>query len=219
MWNCRQQMAAASGRAEPACARLKPGEIADLRIYLENLPQTRRKDPDYVLRPAAEGRASFSAAGCARCHSGRAAPERRKDRLCPSAAAASLWNHPDAVLPVRQPVGRDEMSAISSYLWSLDGHGDSSKGARLAARRCAGCHGVSAPPLQSTAGETAAIPLLAALWNHGPEMQSALSRGHARWPFLSGRDMANLLAWLEEGAPLAPGRAGTQDVARQRRSR
>lgn len=97
--------------------------------------------------------------------------------------------------------------------------GDPSRGRRLFARKCAGCHSNGAATLISNERKVAPPSFLTLLWNHGPAMRAAMSRKGLAWPRLSGAEMADLSAYLarrrsSEASEIAGGSAGIDRPSR-----
>ncbi len=118
--------------------------------------------------------------------------------------ASSMWNHGLKALPNAPSLSQADMGAIAGYLWSLQLFvtGDAREGERLFSNKgCGSCHRDPStnPVLNTTAaryGKVDAIATSAALWNHQPEMFEAMAKRSGTWPTLTGREMANLLAFL-----------------------
>jgi cytochrome c2 len=73
-----------------------------------------------------------------------------------------------------------------------------------AAKGCARCHASNAwdkpgPDLARYRGRFSAIFVAQAMWNHGPEMASVMRGAGVPWPSFAGREMGDLLAFLQAG--------------------
>lgn len=134
--------------------------------------------------------------------------------------AAAFWNH----APVMREKMRDlkitppslssrEMAdlvafltAYRYYLAQLGEAGNPALGREVfVVKGCARCHGEPGdwskvgPALNRLRGRFSAIYLAQTMWNHGAEMEKAMRRERVRWPRFAGREMGDLLAYLQSG--------------------
>lgn len=177
---------------------------------------------------AMAGAQVFGEKGCIRCHSlsgegGALGPDLRSivtERSLQD-LTATLWNHlPDmrrAMMELRleQPrLSPREAGDLFAYLYTLgyfDERGDSLRGERLFSEMsCIRCHqvggvgGVVGPVLDGIGARGAPIELATSMWNHGPAMlEAAQTRGIDR-PRLAGRDISDMLAYLESARRTTP---------------
>jgi cytochrome c2 len=97
------------------------------------------------------------------------------------------------------------MREVLSAYWAKQffmGTGDASKGRRqFAAKHCAECHSGSGPgpDLVSMTGSYNGITMVSALWRHGPAMLQQMNQKHIGWPTFKSGEMADLMAFLNEG--------------------
>ncbi len=136
--------------------------------------------------------------------------------------AGSLWNHAPAMrekmqdLKIQPPTldARELadllafLTAYRYYLTEVGQPGDPSAGRTLfQAKGCVGCHGPNGafqtpgPSLDPLRGTLSAILLAQTMWNHGPEMAAVMRGRGVPWPRFSGREMGDLLAFLQAGSP------------------
>ena len=47
-------------------------------------------------------------------------------------------------------------------------------------------------------GRISAANMVSAVWSHGPEMFNEMQKSGSEWPTLSGRDIADLIAFLND---------------------
>lgn len=173
------------------------------------------------------GAGLFVSKQCVRCHAlggpeGKLGPDLGRIHYPGTVLdfAVAFWNHS----PVMREKMRDlkiappsldsrEMSdlvafltAYRYYLTQLGGAGNPALGrAVFTAKGCAGCHGEPGdwtkvgPALTRFRGRFSAIFLAQAMWNHGSEMEAAMRRQNVRWPRFAGREMGDLLAYLQVG--------------------
>lgn len=169
----------------------------------------------------------FVQKGCVRCHAlghdeARLGPDLGRIHLPGTALdlAGAFWNH----APVMREKMRDlkiqppefdshEMAdllafltAYRYYLAEVGEPGDPAAGrAVFREKGCAGCHGEPGawdkpgPSLERYRGHVSAIILAQAMWNHGREMASAMRSQGVPWPRFAGREMGDLLAYLQSG--------------------
>jgi mono/diheme cytochrome c family protein len=96
-----------------------------------------------------------------------------------------------------------EMGQLLNYLWAngyFAGAGDANRGRRIfAAKGCQSCHGdlaSGAPDLSKIRGSFSSISIVSALWRHGPAMLDRMRQKKMPWPRFEGRDMSDLIAFL-----------------------
>jgi mono/diheme cytochrome c family protein len=97
------------------------------------------------------------------------------------------------------------MGDLISYVYFSGGfeeEGDHVKGQRIFLKKgCQSCHGgalAGETPIESD-GRFSAARMASAVWSHGPEMFEEMQKTGLEWPTLSGRDMADLIAFLNDG--------------------
>lgn len=162
---------------------------------------------------------------CVRCHAlgpdePRIGPDLSRIRFRGSVIdlAGALWNHAPmmrekmADLKIQPPVlSSSEMAdliafltAYRYYLTEIGQPGNPVAGKRVFdAKRCSLCHGDGTawdkpgPTLDRYRGRFSAIYLAQTMWNHGPEMAAEMSRRGVTWPTFAGREMGDLLAYLQ----------------------
>jgi mono/diheme cytochrome c family protein len=171
----------------------------------------------------------FVQKSCARCHAlggddVRVGPDLGRLHL-PGAVldlAGAFWNHSPVMrekmqaMKIQPPqLSRHEMAdlvafltAYRYYLAQVGEPGDPVAGGQVfAAKGCERCHGRQgaggrlAPDPEEFRGRFSAIFLAQAMWNHGAEMASAMEAQRMPWPSFAGREMGDLLAYLQEGGP------------------
>lgn len=173
---------------------------------------------------SARGQHLFETLSCVQCHSvngtgGKVGPDlgRMLDRgFTPATLAATMWNHAPgmwAAMRDRQIVAGelDEQAAQDLMAFFYAGRffekpGDAGRGKRAFENHgCAGCHDAK----RSSQWESLADPvaLLAAMWNHRSQMQTAAASKGVAFPQLSAQDLTDLLVYLrnQPGAPRQTG--------------
>jgi len=124
---------------------------------------------------------------------------------------AALWNHAPksriqaAELGVQiETFSADEMGALISEMYFSGGfedEGNPVRGERVFRKKgCQNCHGdatAATNPIE-TDGRFSAAHMASAVWSHGPGMYEEMQKSDLEWPTLSGRDMADLIAFLND---------------------
>lgn len=178
--------------------------------------------------PAAGARL-FVQKGCARCHAlggdqTRLGPDLGRIHYPGTAldVAGALWNHAPVMrekmadLKIRPPVLDTQevadlvafLTAYRYYLAEVGGPGTPSAGRTVFRDKgCTRCHpdgerdawNKPAPDLSRHRGRLSAIVLAQSMWNHRTEMETAMRDRGVPWPQFRGREMADLLAYLQSG--------------------
>jgi cytochrome c2 len=175
----------------------------------------------------------FVEKGCVRCHAlghneSKLGPDLGRIHLPGTALdlAGSFWNHAPVMrekmrdLKIQPPTFDSRemadllafLTAYRYYLAEVGGPGNPAAGKDLFKQKgCAGCHGEPGawdkpgPSLERYRGRVSAILLAQAMWNHGREMASAMHARGVPWPKFAGREMGDLLAYLQSGNGGTPG--------------
>jgi len=164
--------------------------------------------------------------GCVRCHAladdeARVGPDlgRIHFRGTIMDLAGAFWNHSPVMrekmadLKIQPPrLTSHEMSdlvafltAYRYYLTEVGQPGIPAAGkAVFTAKGCARCHAAGAwdkpgPDLTRYRGRFSAIFVAQAMWNHGGEMATVMRGQGVPWPKFAGREMGDLLAYLQSG--------------------
>jgi mono/diheme cytochrome c family protein len=124
---------------------------------------------------------------------------------------AALWNHAPksriqaAAMGVRiESFSSDELGALISDIYFSGGfeeEGNPIRGQRVFQKKgCQNCHGGAAAGENALEadGRFSAAHMASAVWSHGPEMLEEMQKSDLEWPALSGRDMADLIAFLND---------------------
>lgn len=138
----------------------------------------------------------------------------------------AFWNHGGAMrdkmrelrvpVPVLQSGEMADLLAFLTayryYLAQVGEPGNPVRGQQLfEAKDCSACHGGPAdfqkkgPSLTKYQSHFSAIYIAQAMWNHGGEMAEVMRDAGVPWPKFSGREMGDLLAYLQTG--VSAGRA------------
>ncbi len=206
VWNPQPAMLQSARSKAFEWPRINSRELADLLVYLRNLPEHRGRRATFSAGSIEEGRRLYEAKGCRSCHERPVQRRGASARFTPADFVSSMWNHRCGRVPNAAAMDREEIRAIFSYLWSVglfDEPASPSRGRRLFQKKgCAGCHGDGdAPPAGSPArrlrfGEMGPVAAAAALLNHGPGRGESAGARRIRWARLSPGQTADLIAFL-----------------------
>jgi mono/diheme cytochrome c family protein len=202
MWNHADRMKGALAARKIEWPEISAQELNDLLVYLQNLPQTRGAKLQFVL-PGPGGEALFEQKGCANCHKGKNALERRLADNTLTDVAASMWNHAGLMQQSHPDLTVSEMRQILGYVWAkqfFDSKGHNVPGKKtFESKKCGTCHDdrASGAPILPAAGATySAIGMVSVLWRHGPAMLQNMQAKKISWPQFSPTEMDNLIAYL-----------------------
>lgn len=196
MWNHASQMNEKITKANRKWPQLTSQELTDILVYLQNLPQVKRKPPQFSPASAETGKELFDLKGCGDCHRGSNSLARRTSARTLNDFAAAMWNHAQSMLQKPPALSEAEMNRIVGYVWSLqffDEPASASRGKKVFDAKCAACH-KSAPP----AAGAGAFGLVSGLSQHGPTMLGQMQQKQVQWPRFAGTEMADLLAYLRK---------------------
>jgi mono/diheme cytochrome c family protein len=205
MWDHALNMHDEMARQKIVWPVLSGQDVADLLVYLRNLPSAAPKRPAvFQTTSGANGKALFDAKGCAQCH--KSADEFLATGLpgqTMTDVAAGMWNHGREMSSARLHFEPGEMREIAGYIWSrrmFENSGNPTRGkAVFAAKTCGACHNnpaSGAPALSSGGREFTDITMVSVLWRHGPAMLGRVQEKIQPWPRLDAREMSDLIAYL-----------------------
>jgi len=168
------------------------------------------------------GAAIFTSQMCTSCHSvagkgGTSAPDlgRRFDRdYTPAGIASLMWDHAPAMWSAMAkqgvPVPRltdSDAADLFAYFYAahfFEKPGEAERGKALfAAKYCADCHALTAgaasvgPPVSEWRALTDPTVLIAQMFDHAAQMNTAMRARNLAWPQLSAQDMTDLLVYLQ----------------------
>lgn len=176
----------------------------------------------FIPGDSKRGELIFQTENCIACHSvrgegGKSAPDlgRRVARdFTPQDMAALLWNHAPAMWTAtagrgyRRPMLTEQQAAdLFAYFYAaryMERPGDAARGKQLfAARRCAGCHGISSdipgggPAVAKWPSLDEPIALANAMWNHAAGMRRAAATRSIALPHLTSQELGDILVYLQ----------------------
>jgi mono/diheme cytochrome c family protein len=197
-------------------------EMVDTLAYIKT--KAKGAEEPFSLKPnPKEGRAVFNAKGCTKCHSvfGEGSKEgtdlgKRAEAFYTSITqiASHMWNKSPDMLLITLARKQDEvprfttkeMTDLLAYLYFLhytDEPGDASKGEKLfSALGCAQCHGLGGKPGTlmyidlSKFRNSQPTEIIASIWNHSLDMQTAAGAKGVSWPQLKKGEMVDLLEYI-----------------------
>ena len=168
----------------------------------------------------------FVEKGCVRCHAladdaVRVGPDLGRIHFQGTIMdlAGAFWNHSPVMrekmadLKIQPPhLNSREMTELVAfltayryYLTEVGQPGNPAAGrAVFQAKGCARCHAANAwdkpgPDLSRYRGRFSAIFVAQAMWNHGGEMATVMRGQGVPWPKFAGREMGDLVAFLQAG--------------------
>jgi len=167
----------------------------------------------------AHGQRLFAEKGCVHCHAVRGAGGRVGPDLGRTTGdsyydiASMMWNHSSGMgrkmeeFRISRPLFEgEELSDLISFLYFLnyfDEPGDPRVGKILfSEKHCIRCHrveqegGSAGPPLDAIPRGTSPLIIAEALWNHGPEMMSAIEDAGLSVPQFAGSEIIDLFAYV-----------------------
>jgi mono/diheme cytochrome c family protein len=208
MWNHAPGMLKATAAKHLAWPSLSGQDLADLLVYLRNLPGVAQRPSNLQTTAGTNGEALFRSKGCAGCHGSAGDLSRRLTGLTSTEVAAAMWDHAPRMAaagkgsPLPQ-FNSEEMRELLSFLWARQFFQESGSAAHgrhvFSAKRCNSCHGVSssgAPDLIAAHAPFNGATMVSALWRHGPGMLQQMKQKGVPWPRFTGNEMADLIAYL-----------------------
>lgn len=201
--------------ARPAVAQQPPGPFA----------------PDWGMLA---GWNVYAEKGCGRCHAvrgvgGSGGPDlgRIQSGTGFFDIGAAMWNHLPRMGARMRATGTErprltalEASNVIAFIYTaqyFDESGDARRGEALfASKACVTCHrvggrgGATGPALDSLKRASSPVLVAAAMWNHAPRMTDELKQAGIARPTLTGRDLLDVIAYIQAAAEATPG--DTQQV-------
>jgi mono/diheme cytochrome c family protein len=204
MWNHAGQMREQFAQRNLRWQQLTSQELTDIFVYARSLPATRRQKTSFELASGDRGAEILKEKGCEGCHKGDLSLEARLQEKTVSEIAVAMWNHVPQMSPgTAQRFQQGEMGELLNYLWARQyfaGSGDPGRGRKtFLSKGCDSCHGdqqSGAPDLSKLKGNFDSIRMVSALWRHGPTMLDRMKQKNISWPRFDGREMSNLIAYL-----------------------
>ncbi len=214
MWNHRSSMLVETGSKRIRWPELTAQDLADVLVYLRNLPTPPTRSAVFRIGAGTDGSAVFASKGCVACHQSGAALASKIKGQTLTEIAASMWNHAPKMAaagakPVKLEAG--EMRELLGYLWAenfFEDSGNPAAGKKVfAAKRCTTCHenaSSGAPKLGINGKSYSGATLVAVLWHHGPRMADQMKSKSIPWPHFDRGQMSDLIAFLNSGKEKKP---------------
>lgn len=203
MWNHAATMHEEFARSKLPWAELTPQELADMLVYLRNLPTERGASASFEITSGANGAALFQSKGCAACHADRLELASQLKNKTLTDIAVEMWNHEPRMIPDPPQLSIEEMRDLVSYLWAGEFFRDSgspSVGERLfTSKHCATCHNDAssgARVLTGTGQSFTGATMVSALWHHGPHMLDQMKGKGIAWPQFDAQEVSDVIAYL-----------------------
>lgn len=203
MWNHAGQMKEQFARRNLPWQQLTSQMMADIFVYGRSLTAVRGQRTSFELASGDRGAEIFAEKGCGGCHKNELALESRLKEKTILEIAVAMWNHAPQMTAAVQRFEPGEMGQLLNHLWARQyfaGVGDGRRGDKVfAAKGCASCHrdpASGAPDLSKLKGSFSSIAMVSALWHHGPAMLDRMNQKNIPWPRFEGREMANVIAYL-----------------------
>jgi mono/diheme cytochrome c family protein len=201
MWNHGAKMRAEFAKKKLTWSTITAQELTDMLVYLQNLPQTRSLAANFAFPPSDTGDKLFVSKGCSECHTGKRAFEVLLKNQTLTDIAVGMWNHQPNMKNPPPELSQEEIRQIIAYIWArqyFTGSGNAERGKGVfAEKKCASCHeGGGAPKLGKGKDAYSDITLVAALWQHGPQMLEQMKAKNLPWPRFTAAQMSDLIAYL-----------------------
>ncbi len=221
MWNHSPRMTAKMAELGINSPEFKTKEMGNLLAFISTPAARQIPNRKSVLTgDPSSGRRLFAQKGCARCHSingrrGAEGPDLASDRSYQSITdvAGAMWNHRLQMSSKMQQAGiarptfsGNEMADIIAYIYLArytDKRGDAARGERLFVEKgCAECHSLGqgqkvGPDLSASGALSSPASLMAAMWNHAPEMERVAQERGLSWPKLEGDEMRDMVEYIK----------------------
>jgi cytochrome c2 len=213
MWNHATEMDSAMSNRGIRWPDLSDQEVADLVTFLSTVAGSRAESVSFSIGQPDMGQAAFERS-CSDCHTMGRSEKSKVDLLSrrgPRSIAgyiSAMWNHAPAMRKrggATPKLRAGEMPDLVAYLFSqryFFEPGDPGRGKRVfEEKECATCHDLkrfqtNAPDLSKSVESFSPVTLTAAAWRHGLPMLAEMKRQRISWPEFKGREMADLITYL-----------------------
>jgi len=221
MWNHIPDMMNVFKQENIELPEFEDYEIVDIASGIRSyMRPTKVTSSAYAMGDPVKGKILIEKNGCLKCHSiknvgGNLGQDFTEMDFNYSVTqiAGRMWNHGLKMWELMSIEGIEftnfkagEMADVIAYLYGLnleDEKGNIPDGQKIiTARGCLSCHSVKgegiklAVELSQVTKIDSPPAMVSTMWNHGPVMYEKLLEKKLQWPELSGRDMANLYAYL-----------------------
>jgi cytochrome c2 len=212
MWNHATEMDSAMTNRGIRWPKLSDQDVVDLVTFLGSRAGSEEPYELSIGEPDA-GRAVFDSS-CTSCHTLGQREKAKVDLISrtapPSVTAyiAAMWNHAPEMKRrggATPKLASGDMADLVAFLFSqryFFEPGDAARGKKVYEdKNCELCHDVrrpqtGAPDLAKSMEAYSPIVLTSAAWQHGIPMMEAMKQQRIDWPEFKGREMADLIAFL-----------------------
>lgn len=222
MWKHALEMKESMAEMRIAWPEFTGQDLNNIVAYLRS--RTAGEAKEYIAPgSAARGEKLFTARDCRKCHTmgepGGIGPDLLRSELGDSLSgiATRMWNHaPKMQAEIRRrdlnsiDLTAQEMADIITYLLTRRyflGEGDAEAGRKVYfTKQCVMCHAINdwgghiGPDLGPIEGNASPILMAHVMWRFGPAMLSQMADRGIRWPQFEGKEMADLIAFLNEAS-------------------
>ena len=213
MWNHATEMESAMSNRGIRWPKLSDQDVSDLVTFLASRGGSEAEAYELSIGEPDAGRAVFDRS-CTSCHTLGQRERSKVDLLArtapPSVTAyiAAMWNHAPEMKRKggsTPKLASGDMADLVAFLFSqryFFEPGDAQRGKKVYEdKNCELCHDVrrpqtGAPDLAKSMEAFSPIVLTAAAWQHGIPMMQAMKQQGVDWPQFKGREMADLIAFL-----------------------
>jgi cytochrome c2 len=218
MWNHSPEMLGRMAKTGTRIPAFSANEMADLFAALAQESGSQRAKVFLKVGDVEDGEKLFTVKGCIQCHSihgkgGKEAPDLGKTvrQSNVTMLITRLWNHaPKMGERFRQKklawphFSETEMNDLIAFLYSLgyeDPPGDPRRGEKVFAREgCVNCHFKTEGGKRKIIGAVKGLngaQFAALLWNHVPDMETAMVSQGVPWPVMAGDELRDVMAFLQ----------------------
>ena len=213
MWNHATEMDSAMSNRGIRWPKLSEQDVVDLVTFLSTQAGTQPEAYDLSIGEPEQGQAVFETS-CTTCHSLGNREKSKVDLLSrkgPSSVTgyiAAMWNHAPEMKRrggATPKLAAGKMADLVAFLFSqryFFEPGDLDRGKKVYENKsCALCHEAGrretgAPDLSNTMEAYSPIILTSAAFRHGSSMIQTMKQQRIDWPEFKGREMADLIAYL-----------------------
>jgi cytochrome c2 len=213
MWNHATEMDSAMSNRGIRWPKVSDQDVVDLVTFLSTRAGTLPEAYGFTIGEPDLGKRVFEKS-CTTCHTLGQREKSKVDLLSragqPSVTGyiAAMWNHAPEMKRrggATPKLASGEMSDLVAFLFSqryFFEPGDVDRGKRVYENKnCLLCHDArrkqtGAPDLFNTIEGYSPIILSSAAWRHGTAMMRTMKEQNVEWPEFKGREMADLIAFL-----------------------